>query len=123
MVKYTCEKCGKEFKQKCHYMNHLQRKTPCNDIKDKTLAKYFLENFKRKINELTPNLIYNKNKFLKFKKRYNPLKETKELYKKRNKFGEKELKEFSILFLVINNLDIFRKHIELISTVNFSDNK
>ncbi len=31
------------------------------------------------------------------------------------------MKEFSILFLIINNLDIFRKNIELVSEVNFSD--
>ena len=35
MVNYSCEKCGKTFKQKGHYTNHLQRKTPCNNIKDK----------------------------------------------------------------------------------------
>ena len=35
MVNYSCEKCGKTFKQKGHYMNHLQRKTPCDNIKDK----------------------------------------------------------------------------------------
>lgn len=29
---YTCEKCNKEFNQKCHYMNHLLKKNPC-DIK------------------------------------------------------------------------------------------
>ena len=37
-----------------------------------------------------------------------------------NKFEEKELKEFSILFLVMKNLDLFRKNIELISEINFS---
>ena len=37
-----------------------------------------------------------------------------------NKFTEKELKEFSILFLITNNLEIFRKNIELISEVDFS---
>ena len=52
----------------------------------------------------------------------NPLKKTKEVYRQRNKFTEKELKEFSILFLVINNLDIFRRNIELISEVMFSSN-
>ena len=52
----------------------------------------------------------------------NPLQQTKDIYNQRNKFGEKELKEFSILFLVINNLDIFRKNIELISEITFSDN-
>ena len=35
MVNYSCEKCGKTFKQKCHYMKHLQRKTPCDNIKKK----------------------------------------------------------------------------------------
>ena len=50
-----------------------------------------------------------------------PLKKTKEIYKQRNKFLEKELKEFSILFLVINNLDVFRKKIELISEITFSN--
>ena len=35
MVIYSCEKCGKTFKQKGHYTKHLQRKTPCDNIKDK----------------------------------------------------------------------------------------
>jgi|TARA_Y100000389_G_scaffold191807_1_gene218545 DNA (cytosine-5)-methyltransferase 1 len=29
MVKYSCEKCGKEFNQKGHYTQHLNRKNPC----------------------------------------------------------------------------------------------
>lgn len=29
MVKFTCSKCSKEFKQKGHYERHLARKTPC----------------------------------------------------------------------------------------------
>ena len=92
----------------------------CNDIKDKTLAKYFLDNFKRRINELTPNINFNKKNYKKFKK-INPLQKTKEIFMQKKRFGEKELKEFSILFLVINNLDIFRKKIELISEMNFSN--
>jgi len=94
----------------------------CKDVKDRTLSKYFLDSFRKKINELTPNLKYTKGNFLKFNKNINPLKETKELYKNRNQFEEKELKEFSILYLAINNLDIFRKNIELISEVIFSNN-
>jgi DNA primase len=94
----------------------------CNGVKDKTLAKYFLEIFTQKINELTPNLNIRKNNFFKIKKTFNPLQATKDIYKRRNKFEEKELKEFSILFLIINNLDIFRKNIELIADINFSSN-
>ena len=57
------------------------------------------------------------------KKISNPLKQTKEIFKQMNKFEEKELKEFSILFLVMKNLDLFRKNIEMISEINFSNNQ
>ncbi len=47
MVIYSCDKCGKTFKQKGHYMKHLQRKTPCDNIKDK------IENIvEKKVDEL-----------------------------------------------------------------------
>ncbi len=95
-------------------------KSLCGDVKERTLAKYYLENFTQKINELTPNLYLKKNNFFNFKKNLNPLQRTKELYKKINQFKEKELKEFSMLYLIINNLDIFRRNIELIPEVNFS---
>lgn len=29
MVNYSCEKCGRDFKQKSHYNKHKKRKTPC----------------------------------------------------------------------------------------------
>ncbi len=96
-------------------------KSLCKDIKDTTLGKYFLDNFLKRINELTPNLNAKRNNFFKYKKLNNPLEQTKDIYKKRNKFEEKELKEFSILFLIMNNLDIFRKNIELISKIAFTD--
>jgi len=97
-------------------------KSICREVKDKTLGKYFLDNIISKINELTPHANFKKSNFIKLKKALNPLQETKDLYIKRNRFEEKELKEFSILFLIINNLDIFRKKIELISEITFSNN-
>jgi len=95
----------------------------CKDVKDKVLGKYLLDNFTQRINELTPNINYKKNNFSKIKKRINPLQQTKDIYKQRNQFNEEELKELSIIFLVINNLDIFRKNIELISEIDFSNGK
>ena len=67
-------------------------KALCRNVKDKTLAKYFLDNFTYKLNQLTPNLNYRKNNFFKFKKLINPLQETKDLLKQRNQFEESELK-------------------------------
>tara|TARA_B100001063_G_C16757720_1_gene554138 strand:+ start:705 stop:1958 length:1254 start_codon:yes stop_codon:yes gene_type:complete len=31
MVKYSCERCNKEFSQKSHYDTHKKRKTPCDN--------------------------------------------------------------------------------------------
>ena len=95
-------------------------KSLCSEIKDKTLAKYFLDDFISRLNELTPNLNHKRGKFFRYTKPANPLEKTKVLNFQRNKFEELELKEFSILFLIINNLDIFRKKVELISEINFS---
>ena len=96
-------------------------KALCNEVKDKTLAKYFLENFMSRINDLTPITNFKKSNVSKFKKMINPLQKTKDVNRQRDKFEEKELKEFSILFLVINNLDVFRKKIELVSEITFSN--
>lgn len=38
MVKYSCERCGKEFSQKSHYESHNRRKTPCENNADKIKA-------------------------------------------------------------------------------------
>jgi DNA (cytosine-5)-methyltransferase 1 len=32
MVVHTCERCSREFKQKCHLTAHMKRKTPCTKI-------------------------------------------------------------------------------------------
>ena len=34
MVLYTCKNCLKEFKQKCHYIEHTEkRKNPCQEVR------------------------------------------------------------------------------------------
>jgi DNA adenine methylase len=60
MVDYTCEKCGKVFKQKGHYINHQRRKRPCKPIENKVIE----EKLQEKLQELSENgdiIIKNKN--------------------------------------------------------------
>ena len=56
MVKYSCERCGKEFSQKSHYDSHNRRKTPCenNSDKIKTLVDKAVE---EKLKELNKKMI------------------------------------------------------------------
>tara|TARA_B000000475_G_C15963407_1_gene433939 strand:- start:172 stop:1287 length:1116 start_codon:yes stop_codon:yes gene_type:complete len=60
MVIYRCEKCGKEFSQKGHYTNHLNKKNPCvleskvKDMLDKAVEKKLKE---LNINTEMPNEI------------------------------------------------------------------
>ena len=39
MVKYICKNCGKSFKQKGHYINHMNKKVPCNNINNLIIEK------------------------------------------------------------------------------------
>jgi len=51
MVKYSCERCGKEFSQKSHYDSHKKRKTPCKNNADK-IKELVDKSVEEKINEL-----------------------------------------------------------------------
>ena len=51
MVKYSCERCEKEFSQKSHYDSHNRRKTPCENNADKIKA------VEEKLKELNKKLI------------------------------------------------------------------
>ena len=54
MVQYSCEKCGKTFKQKGHYTKHLQRKTPCDNIVNK-IEKIVEDKVEEKLQQLLEN--------------------------------------------------------------------
>ena len=61
MSKYSCEKCGAEFKQKSHYTQHLNRKKPCiNDNKFKEIIDKAVD---EKINKMTYSEVNNSNQF------------------------------------------------------------
>ena len=49
--KYTCEKCGKVFSQKGHFINHQKRKIPCKSIENKVIE----EKVQEKLQELSEN--------------------------------------------------------------------
>ena len=92
-------------------------KNQSNKIKDETVRKYTKEFFLNKLNQLTP--LTNKKQKINFKpyREAQPLSSTKEIFFKKKNYKEVELKEFSILYLIINNLNVFERKIELLSEV------
>lgn len=50
MVKYSCEKCGKEFTQKGHYTKHITKKNPC--VFESKIEEMIEKVVAKKINEL-----------------------------------------------------------------------
>ena len=86
-----------------------------NTIKDNFIRKYVLEYFLSKIQELTPHSNLNKNKF--FVKKIKSLDTTKKLFNESQAVTGLELKEFSLLYLILNNLSFFQANIHLIENI------
>ena len=123
-----------------HYIKEINRNNPfevskfekqikklCYTIKDETLKKYVLENFLEKIRNLTPiqssrNIKRNFNRFNQKQNNF-ILSETKDLYLKKNHFSKIQIKEFSILYVMLNFLEIAAKKIENLSEIKFLSEK
>ena len=88
-----------------------------NTIKDEFIKKYVLEYFLDKISELTPHQSQNKKN--KYFKKTKSLELTKKFYKESSQFSGIELKEFSLIYLIINNLKIFKENINLLKDAKF----
>ena len=86
-----------------------------NTIKDDFIKKYVLEYFLEKIAELTPHSNNNNKRF--YSKKTKSLESTKKHFKESQSFTGVELKEFSLLYLVINNLDLLQANIHLIENI------
>ena len=88
-----------------------------NTIKDDFIKKYVLEYFLEKISDLTPHTSQ-------FKQNYK-IKKTKSLESTKKYFIESqsltgvELKEISLLYLIMNNLNLMKENIHLIKNVKF----
>jgi DNA primase len=86
-----------------------------NTIKDDFIKKYVLEYFLEKIAELTPHSNQNKKKF--FVKKTKSLETTKKYFNESQSVSGVELKEFSLLYLILNNLSLFQANIHLIENI------
>ena len=84
-------------------------------IKDDFIKKYVLEYFLEKIAELTPHSNQSKKKF--FVKRTKSLDTTKKHFNESQSLTGVELKEFSLLYLVMNNLNLLQANIHLIENI------
>ncbi len=91
-------------------------------IQDEIVKKHVLEDFLEKIKKLTP--IQSSRRDFKYtpykkKKNYQILKETKLLYQKRKNLSRIQIIEFSILFIILNYLEIASKKLESLSEIDF----
>ena len=90
-------------------------------IKDKFIKKYVLEYFLEKISSFTPHSNIIKKKFV--SKNISSLKTTQKYFNESKSLSHIEIKEFSLLYLIINNLDIFQKNIHLIERIKLFTNE
>jgi DNA primase len=90
-------------------------------IKDNFIKKYVLEFFLEKISSLTPHSNVGKKQF--YPKKIKSLKSTQDHFNERESLSSIELKEFSLLYLIMNNLDIFQENIHLIDNIKLFTNE
>jgi DNA primase len=86
-----------------------------NTIKDSFIKKYVLEYFLEKISELTPHSNKNTKKF--YTNKTKSLASTKKHYNESRSLTGIELKEFSLLYLIISNLNLLQSNIHLVENI------
>ncbi len=89
-------------------------------IKDNYIKKYVLENFLEKISQLTPHL---KKKNFVFKNSSKSLDITQKQFDKTKSLTLIEVKEFSILCLILKNLKFFSKNLNLLKELKLFTNE
>jgi len=90
-------------------------------IKDEFIKKYVLEFFLDKISLLTPNANQNKNKT--FYKKVKSLKSTQKYFNETKNLSSIEIKEFSFLYLIINNLVLVKNNLNLLENIKLFSNE
>ena len=90
-----------------------------NSIKDQLIQKYVLNYFIEKIADLTPNLNLKSNNKLKYKK---SLDITQKIYNEKKILPSIQIKEYSLLCIIIENLNFFNNNHDLLNEINlFTD--
>ena len=113
-----------------HYLNNSS-KTPtelamiekklstlANSINDNVVKKYILGFFLDQLSNFFPsknNFMQNNYKF----KKVRSLEITKNIYKETQKFSSIEIKELSLLYIILNNLDFFYHRLDLLDDLLF----
>jgi len=95
-------------------------KSLCYAIKDETLKKYILEDFLSKLKDLTPIQNFKKVFIPYAKKNINILNETKQLYRDQNNFSKAEIKERSILYILLNYLNSAKSKLDDLLKIDFT---
>ena len=91
-----------------------------NTIKDNYIKKYVLEYFLEKISDLAPHTSQTKKNL--YIKKNKSLDATKKYFNESKSLTGVELKEFSLIYLVINNLDLIKENIHLVENIKlFTD--
>jgi DNA primase len=95
-------------------------KSLCYAIKDEVLKKHILEDFLSKLKDLTPIQNFKKVFTPYVKKNFNLLNETKQLHKEKSSFSKAEIKERSILHILLNYSDSAQNKTVDLLKINFS---
>ncbi len=83
-------------------------------IKDEFIKKYVLEYFLERIDELTPHSNQTNKRYIKKTK---SLESTKKYFNESKSLTGVELKEISLLYIIINNLNLLQENIHLIENI------
>ena len=113
-----------------HYLNN-SKKTPtelamiekkltnlANSVADSVVKKYVLAFFLDQLSNLIPPKINYNYRSYKLKN-VKSLEITKNIYRQTQKFTSIEIKEFSLIYIILNNLNFFYHHLDLLDNLSF----
>tara|TARA_A100000164_G_scaffold239560_1_gene212867 strand:- start:276 stop:896 length:621 start_codon:yes stop_codon:yes gene_type:complete len=92
-----------------------------SNIKDQFIKKYVLEYFLEQISLFTPNLSKTNTKYKNIKA--NTLRTTRKYFNDSKSLTTVELKEFSILYIILQNIILFQDNFHLLEDIKFFTNE